>query len=442
MQTLEQLKSGQLNGVKRLQLVEELTSFPTEIFELAETLEVLDLSHNQLSALPSDFGRLKKLKILFLSFNKFTHLPTEIADCPQLEMIGFKANQISEVAENSLPLTTRWLILTENQIEQLPSTMGRLHRLKKLALAGNKLTSLPDSMADCHDLELVRLSANQLSHLPDWLFRLPQLTWLAFAGNPIGKTPVCQNSSVPHVKMTDMSMGQQIGEGASGVIYRASWINPPEGLHQSDLDIAVKVFKGEVTSDGYPRDELANCLQAGEHSSLIKVIAQVAESGQLAIVMALIPDTYFNLGLPPSFETCTRDTFKDGTAFSIEDIVKVATQMADMLAHLHQNGVSHGDIYAHNTMIDDKASVLFGDFGAASNLTILPDRQQIAMESIEVRAFGCLLDDLLSQNKKGSNIDRINAIHELRDRCMATEVRARPTFVEIKQYLDGVLSVP
>ena len=76
MQTLEQLKSGQLNGVKRLQLVEELTSFPTEIFELAETLEVLDLSHNQLSELPSDFGRLKKLKILFLSFNKFTHLPT------------------------------------------------------------------------------------------------------------------------------------------------------------------------------------------------------------------------------------------------------------------------------------------------------------------------------------------------------------------------------
>ncbi|UZE95503.1 leucine-rich repeat-containing protein kinase family protein [Alkalimarinus alittae] len=438
MQTLEQLKSGQLKGIKRLQLVEGLTMFPTEIFELADTLEVLDLSNNQLDSLPADLGRLKNLKILFLSNNKFKHLPAELAGCPELEMIGFKANQIKRVPEDCLPTKTRWLILTENQIERLPESMGRLHRLKKLALAGNQLTSLPDSMADCQNLELVRLSANQLTHLPDWLFQLPKLSWLAFAGNPIGDTPACQNSTMPQVSMSDLEMGRKIGEGASGVISCAKWINQPESLNGSDLEVAIKVFKGHVTSDGYPKDELANCLKAGEHSNLIKVVAQVAESDQLALVMKLIPDTFYNLGLPPSLETCTRDTFNDGIQFSADEIANVTTQMAEMLAHLHQNGVSHGDVYAHNTMIDDNASVLFGDFGAASNVHVLPVAQQKAMEAIEVRAFGCLLDDLLALNESDDNLELVRLLSEVRDRSMAEAVGSRPSFNEIKEYLNQV----
>ena len=435
MQTLEQLKSGQLSGTKKLQLVEALTVFPPEIFELADTLEVLDLSNNQLDSLPDDFGRLKHLKILFLSNNLFESLPVQMADCPELEMIGFKANRIKRVEEGALPKKTRWLILTDNLIEQLPDSMGELYRLKKLALAGNRLTSLPASMADCQNLELVRLSANQLTSLPDWLFQLPKLSWLAFAGNPLGESVVDQKSEMQHVSMTDIELGHQIGEGASGVISRAKWINQPASLKGSALDIAVKVFKGEVTSDGYPRDELANCLKAGEHRNLIKVVAQITEVDQLALVMELIPDTFYNLGLPPSLITCTRDTFNEGTQYSAAEIAKVAIQMADMLAHLHQNGVSHGDVYAHNTMIDENASVLFGDFGAASNLSLLPTVQQEAMEGVEVRAFGCLLDDLLAIVEGGSNLASFHALVQLKDQCMRRAVSLRPTFTEIKKQL-------
>lgn len=442
MQTLDQLKSGQLIGATRLQLVEALTVFPPEIFDLADTLEVLDLSNNQLDRLPADFGRFKHLKILFLSNNNFETLPPEIADCPELEMIGFKANRIQYVAERALPKKTRWLILTDNQIDALPDSMGELHRLKKLALAGNRLTSLPSTMANCKQLELARLSANRLTSLPDWLLQLPKLSWLAFGGNPLGNELADQNSAIQHVKMSDIALGQQIGEGASGVISRARWINQPEMLRGTDLDIAVKVFKGDVTSDGYPRDELANCLKAGEHSNLIKVVAQVAESDQLALVMELIPDTFYNLGLPPSLVTCTRDTFKDGTQLSPKMTAKIALQMADMLAHLHQNGVSHGDVYAHNTMIDDNASVLFGDFGAASNLSLLPGVQQEAMEAIEVRAFGCLLDDLLKLGSTRSHPELFRLLSELRDYCMEAVTSLRPTFVELKAQIQTALAQP
>ena len=80
MQTLAQLKAGQLNGIKRLQLVEELTQFPQEIFDLADSLEILDLSNNKLSSLPEDLCRLHRLKILFISNNEFEHLPNALGN--------------------------------------------------------------------------------------------------------------------------------------------------------------------------------------------------------------------------------------------------------------------------------------------------------------------------------------------------------------------------
>ena len=60
MQTLSQLLSGELKGIKTLKLSCELKIFPKEIFDLADTLEILDLSNNQLSQLPDNFSDLKK----------------------------------------------------------------------------------------------------------------------------------------------------------------------------------------------------------------------------------------------------------------------------------------------------------------------------------------------------------------------------------------------
>lgn len=52
MHTLAQLRSGDLTGLKRLDLSEALAEFPREIFQLAESLEILNLSDNALSELP------------------------------------------------------------------------------------------------------------------------------------------------------------------------------------------------------------------------------------------------------------------------------------------------------------------------------------------------------------------------------------------------------
>lgn len=392
MHTLSQLKSGELTGVRHLRLSENLTTFPMEILSLADSLEILNLSGNNLSSVPDELVQLKKLKIFFASDNDFESLPEVLGECENLEMIGLKANRIKHVPDNSLPPQLRWLILTENEIVTMPDSLGERPRLQKLALAGNRLTHLPKTLAKSKNLELVRISANQLTECPDQLLDLPKLAWFAFSGNPFSKSDVVIES-IPEIKSSSYSLEEVLGQGASGVISKASW-NQQQTNFQDE--IAVKVFKGEVTSDGYPQDELQACLKVGNHPNLVKSLAQVNEEGYLALIMSLIPAHYDNLGQPPNFDTCTRDTFPEGFSLSIEQIKKMVEQMENVFIHLHENQVCHGDLYAHNALFDDDANIIVGDFGAATMYHMLNDEQQEQVKQIERRAFHYFIEDLLS----------------------------------------------
>ena len=433
MHTIADLKEGLLKNVSRLQISEELTEFPTEIYQLASTLEILDLSHNKLSELPADFGKLSNLKILFLSNNLFKTVPTVLADCPNLEMIGFKANQIATLPENALPLTTRWLILTDNKIDKLPESMGDLNKLQKLMLAGNELTAIPESMAKCRALQLVRLSANKLEALPTFIFELPKLAWLAFSGNPFCvEFASAQAKEIPAVSFDDVEQHEVLGQGASGVISRASW-------KQSDEPIAVKQFKGHVTSDGYPADELHACLAAGQHANLVPVIAKIEQADQLGLVMGLIDPDFTNLGEPPTFQSCTRDHFDDDFMITVAAALKIARNIVDTLLHLKECGISHGDLYAHNILTNSDADLLFGDFGAASNYASLPEAQAASLEKVEVRALGCLLEDLIGSSCDSDDCPEVfEALVLLKNRCMHPKGHARPTLAEIKSDLDAI----
>lgn len=392
MHTLSQLKSGQLSGIKRLSLAENLSSFPLEILSLADSLEILDLSNNQLSSLPAELVQLHKLKVIFASNNNFETLPDILGQCPNLEMVGFKSNKIKHVSEESLPPKLRWLILTGNQVEKLPDSLGERPRLQKLVISGNNLTQLPKTMSQSLNLELLRVSANKLTEFPAQLLDLPKLAWLAVSGNPFSQTDA-EIGTVPRISSASFTLHKQLGQGASGVISTATWNSEHP---QFPDEIAVKVFKGEVTRDGYPEDELKACLKAGDHPNLVQPLAHVNEEGYLALIMELIPHHYTNLGLPPSFESCTRDTFPDGFSLSIEQIEKIVNQMEDVFTHLHDNKVSHGDLYAHNILFDDDANIIFGDFGAATLYHMLNEIQQNKLKQIEQRALNHLIDDLLS----------------------------------------------
>ncbi len=415
MHTLAQLRSGKLKGIQRLTLSENLTAFPEEIFELAETLEILDLSNNALSSLPEDLSRLTKLKIAFFSNNRFTEVPS-FKGCDHLYMVGFKSNLIEKFDEDVLPPSISWLILTDNRLSRLPRSIGKLTRLQKCALAGNRLESLPDEMASCRNLELLRLSANRLQEIPSWLWHLPKLSWLAFSGNPCSAHPQFELQEIAY---ETLELKEKLGSGAAGEIFKA-YSKPHE------QEVAVKLFKGSITSDGYAHDEMNAYMSVGEHPNLIKVLSKLAGDERLGLVLEYIPNVYRNLGLPPDFETCTRDTFEPGTTFTPESILEVARAIASAAAHLHARGLMHGDLYAHNILISDDDHCYLGDFGAASFYEL----HRKEFEKIEVRAFGCLLEDMLSlcPVKVGEIYE---SLERLRALCMSDNTDERPLFSEI-----------
>jgi Protein tyrosine and serine/threonine kinase/Leucine rich repeat/Leucine Rich Repeat len=436
--TLEQLRSGALAGAKRIKIAAGLTAFPPEILDLAETLEILDLSGNRLTRLPDDFARLRHLRIAFFSDNDFTEFPTVLAACPALEMVGFKANRLAHIPAAALSPQLRWLILTDNRLTDLPATIGRCHRLQKLMLAGNALRQLPAEMAACQSLELLRISANHLQELPAWLLTLPRLSWLAFGGNPGTGAAPGPGSHLVQIPWDSLQLAEQLGEGASGVIARADWQHREPGRRPQS--VAVKVFKGAVTSDGLPADEMNACIAAGGHPNLVPVLGQISHHPEQrqGLVLALIPPAFRNLGGPPSFQTCTRDTYPAGTLFAFREVMRIATGIAAAARHLHDRGFMHGDLYAHNILVDDAASPILGDFGAATPY----DRagaQAPALERLEVRAFGCLLDDLLQHlAPQDSGQPGVTTLAALRQACMGEAVLQRPDFAAICQRLADV----
>jgi hypothetical protein len=429
MQTLLQLQKGELKGATSLTLSERLTHFPDEIFELADTLEKLDLSYNNLSELPPDFGRLKKLKILFCSENPFTVLPEVLADCPLLDIAGFKANKINTIPAKSLNANLRWLILTNNNITELPAEIGNCKRMQKLMLAGNQLTELPQQLSNCSNLELLRISANRLSELPRWLLQMPKLSWLAFSGNPFCTIPTVQALDLIH--WDELELNGHLGEGASGIISKASWRTAT-----ARQEVAIKIFKGAVTSDGSPEDEMNICIAADVHPGLVQLVGQIKghPEDKKGLVMGLIPPSFYNLGLPPSLQSCTRDVFKENLSFATQQIVKIAGTIASVAVQLHGRGIMHSDMYAHNILIDDEANTLFGDFGAACFYDKNDSDLAPALERLEVRAFGCLLDDLLSLSNEQSN-DTLSTLSILKDACMVPDVSLRPDFRYLNEEL-------
>jgi hypothetical protein len=436
--TLAALRSGQLQGITRLDLACNLQQFPREIFALADTLEVLNLSGNALSALPDDLSRLSKLKVLFCSDNRFTQLPEVLASCVQLEMVGFKANRIREVASAAISPRLRWLILTDNQIAALPDSIGSCARLQKLMLAGNQLADLPEAMRGCVGLELLRISANRFKALPQWLLQLPRLTWLAFGGNPVSAAPQAPCPAVARLHWNDLVLGEKLGEGASGVIHKAHWQPSPQDAGQP---VAVKLFKGAVTSDGFPAEEMAACLAAGNHAHLIGVLGELTghPAGSSGLVMPWIDPGFRNLAGPPNLASCTRDIYVDAQRFSLPLVLDLAMGLAAAGEHLHARGILHGDFYAHNVLYRPEGGCLLGDFGAATCYPPQASGGTNPFEALEVRAFGCLLGELLErcEPEPERNV-RLLSLTALQLRCMAPVAASRPRFAELVARLESL----
>ena len=107
---------------------------------------------------------------------------------------------------------------------------------------------------------------------------------------------------------------------------------------------------------------------------------------------------------------------------------RISTEMGSVLAHLHGRGIAHGDLYAHNILVDGEGHALLSDFGAASHPRCLAPHQQDGFRRIEARAYGCLLDDLLGLTAMEPGLDDLAT---LRDKCLSDTPADRPSTADL-----------
>lgn len=488
-QTLADLRAGSYLGVKKIKLAnDDLHSFPSEILTLSKTLEILDLSNNpHLSTLPASISQLTNLKIAFFSSCSFQQFPSALALCPALEMVAFKDNGMKRIEEGSLPRKLRWLILTGNQLEKLPRDVAECARLEKCMLAGNRLRAIPEGLRMCRKLGLLRVACNEIEDVPEWIWSMPELAFFSVAGNPCcdgssEKESSGQSDDLEDIPWEDLTVQHLLGKGASGIISQALWkrtsslsvskqttfkdsgYNTPisqsgtstPALQVTHDKVAIKIFHGTLTSDGSPLSELEACIAVGQHANVISSLGTITShpSSSPGLVLELIPASYKNLGLPPSFTTCTRDVFDEQEIkgkLDVAAVMGILKGIAEAMMHLHARNVAHGDLYAHNILVDvARNRAVLGDFGAATlykNLFVSSDGGSEGdgkrYERLEVLAFAHLVEDMIgccAWNVGGYESEGrlLEALCRLWRDCCCPVVERRPGFGEVVEALKAL----
>ncbi|KAJ1916456.1 hypothetical protein H4219_003763 [Mycoemilia scoparia] len=116
-----------------------LPSIPVSFFFGHPYIQVLDLSHNNITVLPEAVARLDQLRRLHLQHNQLRELPASLTTLRNLEL----------------------LTVSDNNLVTLDSSIGQLERLEILDISNNLLTTIPTSLGFLvHTLSIFLVDGN------------------------------------------------------------------------------------------------------------------------------------------------------------------------------------------------------------------------------------------------------------------------------------------
>jgi Leucine rich repeat len=166
---------------------QNLTALPKEIVEL-KNLTSLNLGGNKFATLPKEIVELKNLTGLILSGNQLTDLPKEIVELKNLTGLYLDGNKFTTLPQEIGKLKQLNILdINGNQLTDLPQEIGKLKQLNILNISRNQLTALPKEITELKNLTDLSLERNKLTTLPQEIGELKKLTTLHIGGNQISK---------------------------------------------------------------------------------------------------------------------------------------------------------------------------------------------------------------------------------------------------------------
>lgn len=163
---LSNLELTNITGISNLKAI--INGQEKEITK-AKNLE-LNLDNNELSSIPKEIEKFKKLKILSLGNNKLISLNKELSSLSKLVNLQLDFNKIKKIDFKNWSNSLSYLNLSNNELEAIPDNISNLTNLEKLNLSNNNITSLNKEIANLHQLKTLILDSNKIKEIDfkDW----------------------------------------------------------------------------------------------------------------------------------------------------------------------------------------------------------------------------------------------------------------------------------
>uniref|UniRef100_A0A7N5ZR94 PH domain leucine-rich repeat-containing protein phosphatase 2 n=1 Tax=Anabas testudineus TaxID=64144 RepID=A0A7N5ZR94_ANATE len=223
------------NQLTHMELSQNLLEYLPDWVCDCRKIEMLDVTHNQLSELPSRLLNSLSLRKLLAGNNRLQRVP-DLLDHVPLEALDLQHNKLAKLPESLFykALNLKYLNVSANSLESIPpssqseeslSTLQELYltgnnlnencgallvghqNLRVLHIAYNQLLSFPASkLSKLELLEELNLSGNKLKTIPSTVSSCKRLHTLIAHSNHITVFPEILN--LPEIKLVDLSCNE------------------------------------------------------------------------------------------------------------------------------------------------------------------------------------------------------------------------------------------
>ena len=163
-----------------------LTEIPMDLFtNHAHLISSLDFSNNALQSLPMDFySCFPSLSTLALSHNQLQTIPSGIGKYTSLTFLNLSFNKLTSLPDDFTDAmkTLRVLVLSGNPLFVLPSFVFSSTIWQELYVDQTGVKALPDVIPESSVLTTLNLADNAITHLPPSFTNLTHLVDLDLTG--------------------------------------------------------------------------------------------------------------------------------------------------------------------------------------------------------------------------------------------------------------------